>query len=168
MKKTTFFFALLLFTLNGNAQTFKRNPKESMDDFARRVFPADASMQLNPIENKFGTPLKKIIFFSKKLAMDTTINKTDKVDCLFVNVLIPENETYLNYTLQTLLIDCNRNYNVQIEDAFPTKNKSKGPVLSIMFCQLNQHSKRVLVKNFKTFNLRQLPDNTFTIEKQEN
>ena len=146
--KNIFLFFTILFSLTSfvYAQTFERNAKESSEDFVRRIFPTDASMQFKPVENKFGTTVKKIIYFSKKLAMNASIDSTKAIDCIYANILIPENETSNKYTLQTLLMDCNRDYAVQIDDAFGAKDKQKNPVLSILYCQVKRVSTRLLIK----------------------
>src|SRR5437868_5946792 len=106
------YFFLLLFSFvvykNINAQTYERNAKESTEEFLRRNFPTNAFINYKILENKFNTPGKKIVFFMKKLAMDSSINDSAKIKCMIANILIPENETSKKYTLQTLKIDCNR------------------------------------------------------------
>lgn len=171
-KKNNFNFYLLLalvISLAGfaNAQTFEKTPKESSDEFVKRIFPTDAQMQFKVVENKFSSPGKKVIFFSKKIKTDSTINANEKVACIYANILIPENESSDKYRMQTLLVYCNTAYDVKIEDAYPAKDKQHNSVLNILFCQLNRASTRLLLKNYKTFFLKQGSENNFTVEEQK-
>jgi hypothetical protein len=161
-----FFFAIsIVFSFHTYAQTYEKNAKESKEDFVKRILPVNASIQFKVIENKFNSPGKKIIFFFKKLAMDSSINDSVKVECMFVNILIPENETSNKYSLQTLKIDCNREFGITLDDAIAEKDKQKNPYISILFCQLTRKSTALLIKTYKTFHLKQTSENIFTIEE---
>jgi hypothetical protein len=164
---TIYFFFAITFALPVfvNGQTFEKNPKESSEEFVKRIFPSDVQMQFKAVENKFGSPGKKIVFFYKKIKTDTSMNANEKVACIYVNILIPENESSNKYSMQTLLVGCNKGYDVKVEDAYPNKDKQQNSVLSILFCQLNRASTRLLLKNYKTFFLKQASENNFTVEE---
>ena len=160
-----FFITLVTFLMfySVAAQTFEKNKKESNEDFVKRVFSIDPSFKV--IESNFSSGGKKIIFFYKKLAMDSSINDSAKVNCMFANILIPENETSYKYTLQTLKIDCNRGFNVTIDDAAVEKDKQKNQFINILFCQLNRKSTALIIKTYKTFHLKEISENNFIIEE---
>ena len=163
-----YFFVILssfLIFKTVTAQIYERNKGESREAFVKRIFPPDASIQFKTLENKLNSPGKRIIFFSKKPESDTSINKNEKINCLFANILVPENETSNKYSLQTLLIDCNRDYNVQIENATVEKDSQNNPFINILFCQLNRASTRLLIKTYKTFHLKQTSGSNFSIEE---
>src|SRR6185436_4083083 len=131
------------------AQTFEKNKKESADDFVKRILPENAFIQFKVLENKFNTPGKKIVFFYRKPAMDSTINDSVKINCMFANVLVPENETSAKYSLQTFKLDCNRGYNVTVDDAIFEKDKEKKIFVSVLFAQLNRKSTALIIKTYK-------------------
>jgi hypothetical protein len=162
-----FFLTLLSFVFykNINAQSYERNAKESTEEFLRRNFPTNAFINYKILENKFNTPGKKIVFFMKKLAMDSNINDSANIKCMFANILIPENETSKKYTLQALKIDCNREYDVTIDDATMEKDKLKNYYANILFVQLTRKSTALLIKTYKNFQLKQTSENNFTIEE---
>jgi hypothetical protein len=148
-----------------NAQTFEKNAKESTEEFLKRNFSGNSFMQYKILEDKLNTPGKKIIFFYKQLAMDSSINDSAKIECMFVNILIPENETSRKYSLQTFKIDCTREFNVTIDDATVEKDKQKNYFVNILFAQLNRKSTALLIKTYKTFHLKETSANNFTIEQ---
>lgn len=162
------YFILMLFAFviaeNINAQTFEKNAKESTEEFLKRNFSENFN-QYKILENKLNTPGKKIIFFYKQLAMDSSINDSAKIPCMFVSILIPENETSRKYALQTFKIDCNREFNVTVDDATVEKDKQKNYFVNILFAQLNRKSTALLIKTYKTFHLKETSANNFTIEE---
>ena len=64
-------------------------------------------------------------------------------------------------------MDCNRDYAVQIDDAFGAKDKQKNAVLSILYCQVKRVSTRLLINNYKTYFLKQTSPTVFTLEEVE-
>ncbi|HKR03720.1 MAG TPA: hypothetical protein VJY62_03720, partial [Bacteroidia bacterium] len=80
-------------------------------------------------------------------------------------VLIPENETSSKYVLQTFKLDCNRGYNVAVDDAIFEKDKEKKIFVSVLFAQLNRKSTALIIKTYKTFHLKEASKNNFAIEE---
>lgn len=154
----------VFYIICAKAQVFERNAFEKKEDFVKRIFPTNATMQFNVMETNFGTKIEKIIYFSKTVAIDSAINKNEEIDCIYANILTPDTVISNKYFLHTLLIDCNNNFNAVIENAFVDRDNQKNQVLSILFCQLNRASTRLILKNYKTFHLKQTPENSFVME----
>lgn len=165
--KKLYIIVFTIFLSTAHAQVYERKSGESKENFIIRVLTAGSNLEPLMLEHKFNSPGKKIVYFYKKLAMDTSINIKDSIQCIYAGILIPENETSKLYSQQTLLVDCNHDYNCSVESASMQKNKKSGSyVLNISFVQMNRASTRLLLKTYKTFLLNQVSGtNTFTIEE---
>lgn len=168
MKRISFLVFISLIT-TVQAQVLERKNGESKENFIIRVLPEGASLEPLMLEHKFNSVGKKIIYFYKKLSKDTSINKTDSIQCIYTGILIPESETSKTYSQQTLLVDCNRDYNCTVEAAEIVNDKKlKNYSLKISFVQMNRISTRLLSKTYKTFLLKQPPGTTtFSIEEEK-
>ena len=167
MKPLHFIISFVFYSAFAGGQTFERKTSESKEDFLKRVIPEGAVLEMPIAEHKFNSPGKKIIGFIKKPDKDKSINKTDSIKCIDAFILIPENENSKTYSLQSLRVDCNRDYNCTIESATVHNNKKeKAFELDISFIQINRASTRLLLKTYKTFLLKHHPEsNSFSIEE---
>ncbi|MEO5569316.1 MAG: hypothetical protein ABIT08_09065 [Bacteroidia bacterium] len=164
-----FYLVLFAFVISKNlsAQTYERNAKESTEEFLKRNFSENDFINYKIVESTFNTPGKKIVFFLKKLAMAPRINDSINIKCMFANILIPENETSKKYLLQTIRIDCNRDFDITIDDATTEKDKQKNSYVRILYVQLTRKSTALLIKSYKTFHLKETSENNFTIEEEK-
>src|ERR1051325_2142420 len=105
--KFSYLFISIIFSLNifANAQSFERNAKESTENFLKRICSGNSFTHYKILDSNINSPGKKIIFFEKKHARDSSINDSAKIPCMFVNILIPDSDasgkTAKKYSLQT-------------------------------------------------------------------